>query len=66
MKVVINGKEQEVAAKLTLTGLLKSLNVASKAVAVELNRQVVARERYSDICLADNDQIEIVQFVGGG
>jgi len=35
-------------------------------VAVELNRELVPRERWGITQLADDDKLEIVHFVGGG
>lgn len=38
----------------------------SDRVAVELNRQIVPREQWTQTSLSDGDQLEIVHFVGGG
>ena len=35
-------------------------------VAVELNREIVPRDRWSETLLKDGDRLEIVHFVGGG
>jgi sulfur carrier protein len=35
-------------------------------VAVELNRDIVARESWDKTMLANGDRLEIVHFVGGG
>jgi len=35
-------------------------------VAVELNRELVPRERWTETQLANDDKLEIVHFVGGG
>jgi sulfur carrier protein len=35
-------------------------------VAVELNRDIVPRERWADAQLRDGDRLEVVHFVGGG
>jgi hypothetical protein len=35
-------------------------------VAVELNRNIVARANWPHTGLSDGDRLEIVQFVGGG
>ena len=35
-------------------------------VAIELNREIVPREQWSQTPLHDGDRLEIVHFVGGG
>jgi sulfur carrier protein len=35
-------------------------------VVVELNRDILDRERYSDVGVSDGDTLELVHFVGGG
>lgn len=66
MKVTINGEETELSSGLTVTALVESLGLTSKRVAVEINRDVLSRERWNETTVQDSDQIEIVQFVGGG
>lgn len=66
MKVVINGEDREFAGSLTLAGLLDQLGLKSDRVAVELNRDIVPRDRWVDTVLNDGDKLEIVHFVGGG
>jgi sulfur carrier protein len=50
----------------TLTGLIESLGMKPDRVAVELNRDIVPRERWSETHLKDGDRLEVVHFVGGG
>jgi thiamine biosynthesis protein ThiS len=35
-------------------------------VAIELNREIVPRDRWAQTRLNDGDELEIVHFVGGG
>jgi thiamine biosynthesis protein ThiS len=62
MKLVINGEERS----FTLVGLVEQMGMKQDRVAVELNRDIVPRAQWSETSLADGDQLEIVQFVGGG
>ncbi len=66
MKIVLNGDPRDVAGPLTLTALLAQLNVDSRRVAVEHNLNVVKRANYDSTQIQEGDQIEIVNFVGGG
>jgi sulfur carrier protein len=53
-------------APLTLAALVESLGMKSDRVAVELNRDIVPRDRWPATPLKDGDRLEIVHFVGGG
>ncbi len=66
MHVVINGEPQQLDTGLTVAGLVSKLGFSERRVAVEVNREIVAREQYTKRALAEGDQIEIVHFVGGG
>ncbi len=65
MRLVINGQEQTSSA-LTLAQLIEQLGMKQDRVAVELNRNIVARDQWAATQLAEGDQLEIVHFVGGG
>jgi thiamine biosynthesis protein ThiS len=71
MKLSINGDERtfsDVAAAdaFTLAALIDSLGMKPDRVAVELNRDIVPRTRWSETQLKNGDKLEIVHFVGGG
>jgi thiamine biosynthesis protein ThiS len=71
MKIHLNGEERAVAEQgqsgpYTLAQLIDSLNMKPDRVAVELNREIAPRDRWSQIALQDGDRLEIVHFVGGG
>jgi len=66
ISVCINGKKRQVPAGTTLGSLIDLFQLKNKSVALELNHQVIERERYAATHLNENDAIEIVQFVGGG
>ena len=66
MTLEINGQAREVADGLTLSGLLEELGFKRDRVAVELNREIVARTQWDATTLKNGDKLEIVHFVGGG
>ncbi len=51
---------------LSLSGLLVTLGLDTKKVAVERNEEIVPRSRYAETWLASGDSLEIVHFIGGG
>lgn len=67
MRLLINGEEREFAAEgFTLAALVEQLGMKSDRVAIELNRDIVARDRWPATLLSEGDRLEIVHFVGGG
>jgi thiamine biosynthesis protein ThiS len=66
MNLVINGEPRDFNPPLTLTGLVDQLGMKADRVAIELNRNIVARDRWTETSLAEGDRLEIVHFVGGG
>ncbi|EOU1699418.1 sulfur carrier protein ThiS [Clostridium perfringens] len=64
--MIVNGKKLEKGELNTVYDLLKSLNVNSKRVVVELNKEIVNSCNYNKILLNHEDVIEIIAFVGGG
>jgi len=66
VRIVVNGEPLQVPAALPVTDLLERLGLASKPVAVEINREVVPRRYLGERTLAAGDQLEIVTLVGGG
>ncbi|EHK2326864.1 sulfur carrier protein ThiS [Clostridium perfringens] len=64
--MIVNGKKVEKGELNTVYDLLKSLNVNSKRVVVELNKEIINSCDYNEILLNHKDVIEIIAFVGGG
>jgi thiamine biosynthesis protein ThiS len=66
MKLAINGEDREFASISTVSALLAQLEMKPDRVAVELNRELLPRDRWATAQLSDGDKLEIVHFVGGG
>ena len=68
MKVTIqlNGEAHSIEEGLHLETLLERLALRPARIAVELNQQVVRKADYPSTVLRQGDQVEIINFVGGG
>jgi len=62
----INGKYIKLEQSKTIRELLLELKINENRVVVELNREIIAKEDYSNINLKEDDTIEVISFVGGG
>lgn len=66
MRIRVNGETVELAGPLTVSALLAQYGIDPRRVAVERNQQVVKRAAYDATPVVEGDEIEIVNFVGGG
>ena len=66
LHITLNGDAHEVSGPLTVSELLAQLNIDARRVAVEHNLTVLKRDAYGTTMVRDGDDVEIVNFVGGG
>ena len=66
MKIMLNGDPFELAGPRTISALLNELDIDPRRVAVEHNLIVLKRALFETTEVREGDQIEIVNFVGGG
>jgi sulfur carrier protein len=66
MKIQLNGEPYESPEEITVRGLLERLEIHGARVAVELNLDIVPKDKYATTGLKEGDRVEVVHFVGGG
>ena len=67
MKLIMNGKESNLAEGLTISGLLIAQEVKMpEMVSVELNGQILKRSEFESTKLSQGDKVEFLYFMGGG
>ncbi len=66
MLIKINGEQYDGRDEMTVAQLLEDLDIKSQRVAVELNLDILPKDQYDARLLAEGDELEIVNFVGGG
>jgi sulfur carrier protein len=64
--ISVNGEQKDYKGPMTMGGLLQSLGINPRSVAVERNLKIVARAELELEPIADGDVIEIIRLVGGG
>jgi thiamine biosynthesis protein ThiS len=64
--VNLNGESRALDGPVSVAGLLATLGLETRKVAVECNEAIVPRSRYAETWLATGDSLEIVHFIGGG
>ncbi len=66
MQIHINGHATIIESGISIATLLREKGLSSAPVVVEQNRTILQPEEYERVLLAENDQVEIIRFVGGG
>jgi sulfur carrier protein len=66
IKIKINGKLSIINDNLSLSNFLNQLKIPLKKVAIELNQEIMDKNKLNKIKLKKNDKIEVVHFIGGG
>ena len=66
IKIRANGKLITIEHNLSLLKYTKKLKVPLNKVAIELNQEIMDKNKLEKIKLKNNDKIEIVHFIGGG
>ena len=66
MEIILNGEPYQLDQPLSVIALLERLEIDARRVAVEHNLTIIRRHRFPEVIVSDGDQVEIVNFVGGG
>ncbi|MGH7144336.1 MAG: sulfur carrier protein ThiS [Planctomycetota bacterium] len=66
VQVVVNGQPETLAPGSTIASLLAGMDLSDRRCAVEVNEQLIRRERHARHELHAGDRIEVVTLVGGG
>jgi sulfur carrier protein len=65
-KIQLNGDLYEINSGTNLNELLNKLKIQKNKVAIEVNGEIVEKDKYPNLILNKNDKVEIVHFIGGG
>ncbi|EAH9416764.1 MULTISPECIES: sulfur carrier protein ThiS [Campylobacter] len=63
--MIINGQKLELK-ELRFMDYVKEKQLKIEFIALELNGEIIPRDKFENLILKENDKVEIVTFVGGG
>lgn len=66
MNITLNGKKAEFEKPVTLIELLELKGLEQEKVIIEYNYDILMRDDWKTTVLKENDNIEVLRFVGGG
>ena len=64
-KIQLNGDPYEINGRTNLNELLNKLKIQKNKVAIEVNGEIVQKDKYQNLVLRKDDKVEIVHFIGG-
>ena len=65
-KIQLNGISYVINDGTNLNELLNKLKIQKNKVAIEVNGEIVEKNKYLNLILNKGDKVEIVKFIGGG
>jgi thiamine biosynthesis protein ThiS len=64
--IQLNGEPYVIEGDARLMAIIETLKMKPTRIAVELNREIVLKADYEKISLREGDELELINFVGGG
>lgn len=62
----INGEKVLLKEETTILAFLERKELSKDRVVVEVNKIIIDKENFNYITLKEDDEVEIIAFVGGG
>ena len=66
MKISVNGDAREYTQGAAISDVVADLGLTGKRIAIELNKEILPFDQYATKTLQVDDQVEVVQAIGGG
>ena len=66
IKIKLNGKTKFVNENFKIQDLINNLKIPIKKVAIEVNQEILDKNKLDKTKIKKDDKIEIVHFIGGG
>ena len=64
--IILNGKEEKIKTQMNITEFLKTKEIKKDSVVVMINEEIIKKERFEEVTIKENDEVEILRFVSGG
>ena len=65
MEIVING-EKKIVDEITIKEYVEKLKISQTGLIVEYNYKILKSEKWDEVELKNNDNLELINLVGGG
>jgi len=66
VNIHVNGEKLELPLNSNIADLVSYLGFQNQRIALEVNESIIPKSKHSTFLLSDNDQVEVINAVGGG
>ena len=66
MKITVNSEKKDVEKSISLAELIKFLKIDEIAIVAEVSGKIIAPNEYNSTILQEEENVELIRFVGGG
>jgi len=66
MSIKINNKDKQIKKNSSIHDLLDFLNLEPNGLVLEVNLNIIKKDKYDEFILKNKDTVEIITFMGGG
>ena len=66
IEITLNGVAHQLSEQQSVAELVVALNLSHQAIAVAVNRSIIARPDWNEHMLQASDQVDVVHAIGGG
>jgi len=66
MKIYLNGKKEEIEGGMSISQLLEVEKIRPEVVTIELNDEIIERDKYGSVAIKSDDKLEFAYYMGGG
>ncbi|MFH1362305.1 MAG: sulfur carrier protein ThiS [bacterium] len=66
MAIIVNGELKEMTGEITVAKLLKNHDLKPELTVVQINKEIVPKEKYNKHIVNDGDEVELIKFMAGG
>ena len=64
--IKVNGETKLIPCSFSILNLLERYQINKDRVVIELNKKILTKEEFVSTILKENDELELITFVGGG
>ena len=64
--IKVNGRDREWEKDLTVVLLLERCKYTFPLIMVKINGKYIPKEKYKDILIVDNDDVQVIHSIAGG
>ena len=66
LQILLNSEKEILEKQITISEFLLAKGLNPETIIVEYNGKILKKQEWSEIELQDQDQLEVLNFVGGG